>query len=310
MKMTTKELSFVADTFTVKSEIGLLANLQEQADGTEAESLRAKGLYQNGALTQPARDILEIAATAQKCCRLILKDSVFLMEKYTYAAGSQLALVENAGGELLFSQPENLSATMEQIAEFTGSAEIKTTGLELLLSREEVLLFLSMVDIYRKRALLDYVGLGYSQAAIPFSEIMQQLIAPASNSLVQLFKQNYNYPIPPVEKAQGILEQLKQKDCVAYTDGYVLTGESAIFAQNFLIPETVIMLDLFNLNDQKETIRVSGLWLCAGLRNIAAFFIYSDAIEISASSGSQLLQTMEYFLGCPDIRDTAPGAGF
>ena len=301
MKLTTKEISFIAKDFDKKSQVSLFANVQEAVSGAEEKSLTAKGIYKDGKLTKKAREILEIVASAKKCTRLILKDSFIFIEKYTYKANNKLALVENDGGDMIFSMTDNLPKTVEQISEFTGKSIFKSSGVEILLSADELLIFLAMIDIYRRNAMLAYVGHGVEKAVVSLNEIMKQINDPSPNSLVKLFKQNYNYPIPQVENAKVILKKLTRKDFVTFNNGYELISDYAVFAKSFLVPETIIMIDTFNVNEKDEVIVAGGICITAGLRNIASFIMGNDGIDMSSLSGSQLLQMVENFLKCPDI---------
>ena len=178
---------------------------------------------------------------------------------------------------------------------------LKTVNIEVLLTKEETLVLLAMVDIYRKNALLAYAGQTTPPAAVWIKDILGQLKTPTQNSLVQMLKHNYRYPEPPAAKTQGLLDSLIAKGCVDFQDGYSLTGEYDVFANNFLIPDTILMLEVFNINQNNEVVVAGGLGVCAGIRDIAFFIFGDEVIELSAVSGRQMLQMTEKFIGCPDI---------
>lgn len=303
MKLTTKEITFLARDFTEKSAISLLANLNEALDGTEENSLREKGIYNLGKLTNQARELLDLVAKAKHSTRLILKDSYVFVEKYTYRIKNKIVLVENDGGEMVFSILDDFSKVLHEISEFTGMSMLKTVNIEVLLTKEETLVLLAMVDIYRKNALLSYAGQKIPPAAVWIKDILGQLNTPTQNSLVQMLKNNYRFPAPPASKTQGFLESLIAKGCVDFKDGYSLTGEYEVFAKSFLIPDTILMTEVFNINQNNEVVVAGGLGVYAGIRDIAFFIFDDEAIELSSVSGRQMLQMVEKFLGCPDITE-------
>jgi len=64
----------------------------------------------------------------------------------------------------------------------------------------------------------------------------------------------------------------------------------------------VAMVETFSLGEHNE-IMVSGvLCVCAGIRDIICFIFDKEEIEITSLSSSQMLQLIENFLKCPDIR--------
>jgi len=302
MKLTTSEVAFLAKYFDKISTISLFANIGETLNGTEEKSLTEKGILKDGKLVSEANEILGIIAHAKNCTRLILRDSFFVVEKYTYKVEDKIVLTENEDGNFLFSLPDNLDSTISELSEFVGKSKIRSSNIETLFTSEEMLTLLAIVDIYRKNALLNYVGQGDTKEEIPFIEIAKHLLSPSKNSLLQMISNNYKYSIPLAEKILDILENLIKKGCVVYRNGYTLTREYAIFAKGFLIPETVVMIETFSLSENDEVMVSGALCVCAGIRDIISFIFDEDEIEIASISGSQLLQLIENFLKCPDIQ--------
>ncbi|KJS21670.1 MAG: hypothetical protein VR72_09235 [Clostridiaceae bacterium BRH_c20a] len=301
MKLTTREIAFLAKDFPKKTDISLFANINEPLDGSEERNLTDKGIYKDGKLTGEAKKILEIVANAKRCTRLILRDGLIYVEKYTYKVDDKIVMAENDAGEMVFSIPDNFNKTIYEVSEFIGMSKIKTADIEILLSADEMLVILAMVDIYRKKVLLTYQGQGISGETITLADISKQLEKPAPNSLVQMLKKNYKYTEPEEGKVKEIMESLIAKECAISEDGYVLTSEYAIFAKNFLIPETIIMIENFNLNKNNEMVVAGGLGVCAGIKDNLTFIFGINEIELTSASGFQMLQMIENFLKCPEI---------
>ena len=300
MKLTTKEISYLSKEFPDKNQIGLFSNITVPFDGSEQKSLEEKDVYQDGGLSDSAKELLGITAKPLKCTRFILKDNACVVEKYAYKVDGKIVLVENAGGEMLVSSPENFNKTILELSEFTGMSNIKTADIEVLLPVDEALVLLAMMDICRKNAMLLYIGQETANV-ITFGEIRRQLDEPASNSLLKMLVNNYNYTVPKIDITKKILDSLVAKNIAAFTTGYVLTPEYAVFAKNFLIPDTVVMLETFQINEKNELATAGVLCVSAGLKNIVTFIFSDGEIEISSITGSYMLRIIENFLNCPDI---------
>lgn len=301
MKLSTQEIAFLSRYYTEKTQLSLFANLNTSLDGTEEKSLAEKGVLKDGILSPKAKEILDILAVARRSSRIVLKDSSCVVEKYAYRIDDEIVLVENDSGDLLFSIPQDLSKTISEISEFTGMSRIKTANAEALLPSEELVVLLSMVDLFRKNALNSYLDNSKIKPDVQFLDIVKQLDQPMPNSIVQMLKKNYNYSVPNAERTKDILEKLIERNYVINKKGYELNDEYAVFASNFLIPETIVMMEMFNLNMKDEVVGASALCVCAGIKDIVAFIFSSDEIELSSISGMQLLQMTENFLSCPDF---------
>lgn len=300
MKLTTKEIAYIAKEFDDITDISLFANINETLEGSEARSLVEKGIYKDGKLTEQAEEILEIVAKADNSSRLLLRDNFFIIEKYTYRVNEKMVLAENDGGEFSFSLINNFDALKDGLAQFVGNSLIKTTEIEVLLSADELMVLLALVDIYRHKALLAYTEQAVS-SLISLGDITKQLNEPTANSLVQMLKKNYNFSGPEEKASKVILDKIAEKQCVSTTNGYALTDNYALFANNFLIPESIILIESFAINKDSEVLTSGVLFVSAGIKDIGLFIFGEDLIEFSTVSGGQMLQLVENFLRCPDL---------
>jgi hypothetical protein len=314
MKLTTKELAFLAKEFPEQTVIGLFSNINQTPDGTEEKSLTQKGVLTGGRLTAEAKAILEVVAGAKKCTRLIVKNSFIYVEKYTYKANGRLVLAENDAGDMVFTAAEDLTKAVLEIAELVGMSKLKTADIEVLAAADEIMTLLALIDISRKNALLTYVGQELPGSAISLAEIQNQLAAPAPNSLVQMLKINSNYIEPKAEAVCDILKKLAVRGCVGLKeDGYILTDQYDLFAKSFLIPETVVLIESFHINQDNEIVIAGALGLSAGINDLVSFLFDGGQIEISSLSAFQMLRIIENFMQCPEIveeKDSRPPNGF
>lgn len=311
MKLTLNEISFLATKFEEKSELSLFSNIKKELLGSEEKSLEQKSILKNGNLESSAKEILDIVATPQRCSRVIVKDNFCVVEKYSYKSDEMLVLAENDNGDFSLEAIDNkgtkLQKVISEISEFSGKSKLKNTGIECLLSSDEMLVLLAIIDLYRKNTLLQYAGskkdsaFDVSQESVSLEDIVSQLKSPSPNSLLKMIVANYNYKVPEADNVSAHLENLINKACVEKNKEYSLKGEYINFAKSLLIPETLILLESFNLLDGGEVMVTGALCVCAGVRDIASFIFAPDVIELSAISGSQLLQMVENFMNCPDL---------
>lgn len=300
MKLTTSEITFLARQFSDKTPISLLSSINDSSSGMEEKSLKEKDVLTENGLSREAAGILQTVAGATRCARVVLRDNFSILEKYTYRKDDTLVLVENDGGEMLFSSPENLSDTVSEYSEYTGMSTIRTTGIQALLPQDSLLVLLATFDLYRRDSLLSYMG-QEAQTEVSESLIIKQLETPVPNSLVQMLKKNYGCPVPQPSSIPSILDKIRQAGYITVDKNVSLSAEYAVFARSLLIPECTAVMEVLNLTSANEIVSTSALAVCAGVKDIASFIFTSEGVELSAVSGMQLLQIMENFLVCPDI---------
>jgi len=300
MKLTKNEISFLSNKISQSSKIGFFSNVNCDLDGTEEKTLTQKGIYKDGKISEKENEILKVVANPERCTRLILKDKEFLVEKYAYKSANTVVLAENDNGDMIFDTPNNLNKTIIELSEFTGMSNIKTSDIDMFLSDNEMLVLLAIVDIYRKRTMNSY----WSKEAdygILLEEINEIVDNPIKNGLLKMIVNNYNYSVPKTEFIKNILGGLIDKKIVEFNKGYKLASEYEVFATNFLIPKTIVMLEAFNIN-VKDEITVAGvLCVSAGIHDVVSFVFMDGEMQITSITGSYMLEIVESFLKCPNI---------
>ena len=295
-------MSFLAKIFSNSNPLSLFSSIDTATalKGDEQNTLEEKGVLAGGKLTQEADKLLSAAENPRRCTRLVLKDGSYFIEKYVYKSGDAYTLAENDGGEVLLSPQEKLDEALFQLSQWIGMSDLKTFDLNTVLSADELLVLLAIVDIRRADVLLSYLG-RETQKEISFAQIRQQLDKPERGSLTRILTGNYNYSIPKIEDTKAILDQLTTKKITIFNEGYSLLGSYEEFAEKFLIPQTVVMLEAFNLTERNEIAGAGVLCVCAGMREIVCIVFKEGAVEFASISGRQLLKMMEDFLNCPDV---------
>lgn len=307
MRLDKKELAFLAQTFANPNPLSLFSSMDGAAalKGDAHHTLEKKGVLAGGKLTQEAGKLLGAAENPQRCTRLVLKDGSYFIEKYAYKSGDAYTLAENDGGEVLLSPHEKLDDALFQLSQWTGMSDLKTFDLNTVLSADELLVLLAIVDIRRADVLLAYLG-KETKKEISFAQIRQQLDQPEPGSLTRILTGNYHYSVPKIEDTKAILDQLANKKMVIFNGGYALHGSYEEFAEKFLLPQTVVMLETFNLTEKNGIAGAGVLCVCAGMREIVSIVFKEGAAEFASISGRQLLKMAEDFLNCPDVGRPLP----
>lgn len=300
MRLTKKEVSYLGKIYQSTNPLALFSSVKETLRGDEEKTLEEKGVLKRGTPTQEARKLLGTAAEPQKCTRLVLKDGVYFIEKYAYKSKDGYVLAENDGGDVVFSQQQQLDEILFQLSQWVGISDFKTFDLEEALSNDELLVFLAMTDIRRENELLSYLGTE-AENTISFARIRGQLENPRKGSLTSILTGHYNFTAPKAEDTKKILEKLTARKLTDFHSGYSLVGPYEEFAKNFLIPQAIVMLETFNLTEKKEILGAGVLCVWAGMREIISLVFREGEVELASISGRQLLQMMEDFLSCPDV---------
>ncbi|AEE95513.1 hypothetical protein [Mahella australiensis] len=301
MKLSVNETAYLASVMEEKSELGLFTNINAAQNGDETKTLAEKGVFVDGKLSDEAARILSIAAAAEKCSRIVLRDSFCVIEKFVYKKGGETVLMENDAGDLLFSMPEDWSNALSELSEFTGLSRLKSASFEMLLSNDELMTLLSIIDLIRKNALKEYIGESHEAKPVTREAIISHLEQPGTNSLVKMLNDNYNFQAPEPGKTDELLHSLSGKGCINEKGDHILSEEYNIFANRFLVPDIAIIMEAFDSNAQGDIRTASALGLCAGIKDVALFVFSSDGTEFSSASGMQLMQIVDSFLNCPDL---------
>lgn len=300
MKLNKREIAFLAKELPQSNQLSLFANMKIDLDGTEKTSLEAKGVLKSGKVAEEWEEIFSIIRTPEVCSRVVLKDNELLVEKYSYKMDGKIVLVENEQGEMIVSSPLNFNETLMELAEFTGMSNVRASSVEALLPIEEVLVLLGIADIYRNNAIRGFLGDEINET-ISLMDIQKQLESPAKNSLLRMLGNNYNLDSPGKDQIENILGKMIDKKIVERQEGYVLQSEFASFATSVLIPQTIVMLEAFQIDEKGEVITAGALCVSAGIKDAISFVFAGDEMEVASITGGYLLKIIENFLNCPEL---------
>lgn len=301
MKLSKNEIAYLAASFTEKTPIGLLGNINGSPDGSEYASLSEKGIIKDNAYDPEALAMLQLAAAPGRTARLLVQTDFCIVEKYTYKKGDQLVLAENSDGQMIFSRPEDFSDVIIGLSEFFGLSKIQSSDLDIALPVKEMLVLLAMIDLSRKQALQMYVGEASYTSGFSSSAITQELSSPFANGLVKMLLNNFPYTVPQAGEMGGLLQKLEEKGCIHSAGTYTLTEKAATVANNFLIPDSLVLFEAFQMTAQGEVASAGSLCTTAGVHDVLSFILDGQNISLAAISASGMLTSIETFLSCPDI---------
>lgn len=298
MKLTKNELVYLADFYPQASSISLLSTVKVEKNGREEDTLNKKGILIDGVITKEAKELLDVVAGANHASRLVVRDALTYLEKYTYRVGETIVVVENEGSEMDFSILEDLGAIGFDVSQYVGLSSRKTTGIEVNFSVEETMAFFALVDIYREYSLKSYLGEDVPDA-VSLKVMKDHMEKTGDSSLVDLFRVNFGYQ--PPTSLDKIMENLIKKECVTKDKDYRLAGEYALFAKSFLVPSTMILIESFSIGSDQALLVGGGLGLVAGVCDQCFILADQEEAEVKAVAGLEMVQTLEGFLLCPEL---------
>lgn len=298
MKLTKNELVYLSDFYPEASSISLLSTLKTEKNGKEEESLKNKGILVDGKLSKEAKEVFDVVAGANHASRLLVRDGLTYLEKYTYRVGETIVVVENEGEEMDLNILEDLATIGFDVSQYVGLSSRKTTGIEIMFSIEETMAFFVLVDLYREYSLKSYLGEDVPDA-VSLEAMKNHMDKRGDSSLVDLFRVNFGYQTP--DSLEKTLESLVDKEYLTKEKDYRLAGEYALFAKSFLIPGVMILIESFSIAPDQTLLVGGGMGLVAGVCDQCFILADQEEVEVKAVAGLEMVQTLEGFLLCPEL---------
>ena len=303
MHLTPTEITFLADSFSKTNPLSPFVNNKKELNGNEAQTLEEKGIFQNGRLTEEAAQRLLPLSAPERCARMVIQKPFAMLEKYTYLSGDKLTLAESNGNGLVVTPLEgDAQPILDVLDDFLSGANIKNANLALTLPGPAALLLMACIDLCRTRAVGAYmngqsVDLHFSQ-----EEIIAQLTTPFINGLVYGLAGNCGVEMPQADSLPGLMALLEQKECIkpAEAEGrWQLTPEYMLFARNFLIYDSLVLMEAFELTAENRMAASFELVFCAGMYDNLCIAMSPEGFEISTLSGTELRARLKETLDCP-----------
>lgn len=304
MQLSPTEITFLASCFAETNPLSPFVNNKKDPTGTEQADLEKKGVLASGELTDEAKELLSPLAAPQRCSRLILQKPFCLLEKYTYLNGEKLTLAESDGSGLVFTALEkDAQPVIDVLADFFPQSAIKSAEFDVTLSPSQTLVLLACIDLCRVRALSAYIGGSGADMSFTPEEAAAQLEGGFVNGLAFGLAGNCSLKMPESSTVPALITFLEQKGCVEPAKDkpgyYVLTPNYRLFASNFLIYDSLLLLEAFQLTGEGKVAASMDLCFCCGMHDIIAFSACPEGFQISSLSGAELRARMKDTLDCP-----------
>jgi hypothetical protein len=299
MKLSLNEISYISSKLEKVSDISLFANVSAVENGTEEISLLEKGVMDEGILMPQSKDMIDLVATAKSCARVILRDPLFVIEKYSYRRGDEYALVENDGGDMVFSAVSGFSGVKDSLRSFIGESEFRTADVDMKLRSSHFITYMALIDHHRFSSMKEYMGDGPLYGATDKS-LLDEMNKPRPNSLAHMMVKQYGFKLPTIDEIKASIGVLEEMGCVVTKDGVLLSGDHALMAGGVLIPEWLLMMESVRVDEKDELSAASGLCISAGVRDSILLTFTGEEVEVSTVSTAELLDLVEAYMMCPE----------
>lgn len=310
MILTPNEISYLASSFRGNNPLSLFSNIKTPQKGDEYKTLSDKGIIVGNAYEPKALDMLTLLSNPEKSSRLIIQNTFYVVEKYSYRVGNRLVIAENKDGAFVISEPDDLTGLIISISEFVSMSKIKTTEITELFTPDELIALFTVIDICRRNVLAGYIRGNDYELNLTESDIAAELSGGFANGLARSVINNYSLKKPPAAELARLLESLSKKGCITLSPGaqIKLTPVWTVFAKNFLIPDTIILCEMFETDADGSMMAESTLTITAGIHDIVSLTFDRDTFKFETPAAMQLIRAIEATLECPSFEKKPPAA--
>lgn len=303
-------LAYLAGQYKTENRMSLLKNAGKGDPAQGEKNLKAEGWFSGASLRPDGAALLEVLAAPERSGRVAIREGNALIEKLGYKKGESYVLAEHTEGGFEVSRSESLQSVLMALSQVTGMSRVVAYDLELELSSEDALIYLGLVDLYRKSAMLGLWSVPVPDVNV--EALAAHLAGPVAGSLVAMVKDRRDFEaalkpaelkaqlesglglgLAPDEKAAGVVKMLE--------GGHLrLTGDHGRFAMEFLVPRAVTTLEVFNQVGDKLA-GSEAMVVSAGLNEHLLIKFGGGQCALSLISGSYLLKLIENVLKAPAL---------
>lgn len=300
------EITYLASQFPSANPLSPFVNNKKEPDGSEEASLKEKGvLDEKGHLTDEASALLSPLATPERCARVIIQKPFCLLEKYTYLSNGKLTLAESDGNGLVITPLEgDGQQIMDVLHDFLPHSTIKNADFSLTLQPKDALALLGAIDLCRLRVLSavssgEEVSLSFTPA-----EVAEVLASPAfANGLARGLASNCGMELPDLRGDENFLDPLTEQGCIVKTndDRLALAPDYRLFATSFMIYDSLILLEAFQLAEENKVAASMDLVFVSGMHDMVSFSAGPGGFEMTSISGADLRARVKATFDCPSF---------
>lgn len=299
MQLNFNALAYLAGHYRTDNSLSPLKGAGK-GDPVQGEAfLKESGMLTESGIRNEAKEILEVLAEPQRSGRIAIREGSALIEKIGYRRNEAFALVERTAEGVEVTAPATLQPTLLALSQVTGMSRVIAWDLEVELPSAEALVYLGLIDLYRKTAML---GLWQVEAPdVNLFALETHLSEPVPGSLAAMVKGKQDSGALTIGRAElsSILNRLEMVQ-ILEGDQVRLRGDHARFAMEFLVPRAVTTLEVYNRSEDKIAGNES-LVISAGLNEHLLIKFGTDQWALSLISGSYLLKLIENVLNAPEL---------
>ena len=304
MQLSPTEITYLAGVFDAVNPLSPFVNNKKEPAGSEARTLADKGVLQAGHLTKEAEALLSPLAAPDRCARMVLQKPFCLLEKYTYRTNGRLTLAESDGSGLVITAlEEDAAPVVEVLDDFVSHSAVKTAHFQLTLPAAAAMVLMACIDLCRMRALGAYQTGGSVSLAFRPEDIVGQLTGGFVNGLAYGLAGNCGVEPPQGERLPDLLRTLAEAGCIEPAEGeegsYKLTAEYLLFARSFLIYDSLLLLEAFQLTGENKVAASFELIFMSGMHDNISLALGPQGFEITSLSGEELRGRIRETLDCP-----------
>lgn len=242
-------------------------------------------------------ELMHAISHANRTARVVYRDNDIVIEKATYNCGSKKVLVERDNDDLAVRAIKDTSRVISELSGVTGMSVIKHSNFSSLLTQNALVVLLATIDLVRKETLSAYIGEPQNNQ-ISVDTIRLELLTLKEKTLVHMIVTDYGLQTPEDDQIQEGLEELKSLNIIDEHDKrYTLREDYHRFAQFFLIPDTIMLLESFELEGKRQRTRTD-LAIIAGGKDILHLSMVENKFLVKTLSSMQLLNLAEQYLNC------------
>lgn len=302
MQLSPTEITYLAGVFDAVNPLSPFVNNKKTPEGSEEATLTEKGVLEAGRLTAAAEALLAPMATPDRCARMVLQKPFCLLEKYTYRTGDKLTLAESDGSGLVITALEaDAGPVVDVLDDFVSHSAVKTARFQLTLPASAAMVLLACIDLCRMRALEAYRTGGSVSLTFTPEDILSQLGAGFVNGLAFGLAGNCGVEPPRGERLPDLLATLTAAGCIEEGEAgsLKLTAEYLLFARSFLLYDSLLLLEAFQLTGENKVAASFELIFMSGMHDNISLALGPEGFEIAALSGDELRGRIRETLDCP-----------
>ncbi len=326
MQFTNDEMRYFSMLFEEVSPESIFKRYREPLDDTELYRIKAqlasKQLFSatedshQGTLERPVDGmmvVLNILAFPSRSSHFSLQYPEGKLYKAVYASDQQRILLEFLDTDVVISIYDTEAASVRQeISNQTGVSFQKVSTFKSALSKDELTILLSVIDILRLRrikTLLPLVSIPHADGQaqedaqlIHLDELQTVLHAPAPSGIVATLKTSLGLEAIDLQSSQVSLSTLVESGFFdkqsTFNQGIYVNPVLHRLAQHFLLADVLIRLELTQMPYVSRELILQG-----SLKQALAISTTDSAYEIESLTGIEILNRIDGYLSCPILSE-------